>query len=238
MIVFPAIDIKNGKCVRLLQGEKDKETVYFENPVEVALMWQEKGAQFLHIVDLDGAFDGVPKNLELIASLVKSVDIPVQIGGGIRNEEIIRQYLDTGINRVIIGTKAVTDPDFTKNMLEKYDKKIVISIDAKDNMVCTKGWVETSDISVDNLCDRLIPQGLKTIVYTDISKDGMMAGPNFGELRRLNDKYDISIIASGGISKAADLDQVRDMDIYGVITGKALYEGAIQLDNYLNKEDK
>ena len=230
MIVFPAIDLKNGKCVRLMQGQKDAETIYFDNPVDVALNWQSKGAQYLHLVDLDGAFDGQPKNLELIKKIVEALDIPVELGGGIRTLEIAKEYIDSGVSRIIIGTQAVKDFGFIEKLLDLYDDKVCVSIDAKNGIVCTEGWVENSNIEALELASKLERYGLSTLVYTDISKDGMMTGPNFEMLGVLNNNLKMDIIASGGISCIEDMKRLNSMGLYGAITGKALYEGTIDLE--------
>ncbi|MBC3805368.1 1-(5-phosphoribosyl)-5-[(5-phosphoribosylamino)methylideneamino]imidazole-4-carboxamide isomerase [Acetobacterium fimetarium] len=230
MIVFPAIDLKNGKCVRLMQGQKDAETIYFDNPVDVALNWQSKGAEYLHLVDLDGAFDGQPKNLELIKKIVEALDIPVELGGGIRTLEIAKEYIDSGVSRIIIGTQAVKDFGFIEKLLDLYDDKVCVSIDAKNGIVCTEGWVENSNIEALELASKLERYGLSTLVYTDISKDGMMTGPNFEMLGVLNNNLNMDIIASGGISCIEDMKRLNSMGLYGAITGKALYEGTIDLE--------
>ena len=230
MIVFPAIDLKNGKCVRLMQGQKDAETIYFDNPVDVALNWQSKGAEYLHLVDLDGAFDGQPKNLELIKKIVEALDIPVELGGGIRTLEIAKEYIDSGVSRITIGTQAVKDFGFIEKLLDLYDDKVCVSIDAKNGIVCTEGWVENSNIEALELASKLERYGLSTLVYTDISKDGMMTGPNFEMLGVLNNNLKMDIIASGGISCIEDMKRLNSMGLYGAITGKALYEGTIDLE--------
>ncbi|MDI3535837.1 MAG: phosphoribosylformimino-5-aminoimidazole carboxamide ribotide isomerase [Eubacteriaceae bacterium] len=236
MIILPAIDLKNGKCVRLLQGQKDAETVYFNDPVEVALKWQSKGAKYLHLVDLDGAFDGTPKNKALIKQIVDALDIPVELGGGIRNLEIAKDYIDAGVSRIIIGTQAVKDLSFIETLLSLYDEKVCVSIDAKNGLVCTEGWVESSNLEALELASSLERLGLSTLVYTDISKDGMMSGPNFEMLDVLNSHLNMDIIASGGISSTADVLKAKEMNLYGAIIGKALYEETIDLEKLI-KED-
>lgn len=236
MIVLPAIDLKDGNCVRLKQGVKDDSTVYFENPVEVAKGFESQGAQYLHLVDLDGAFDGRPKNLDIIKEIVESISIPVELGGGIRNLEIAEMYNNIGISRIIIGTQAVKDPHFIERLLTLYDEKVCVSIDAKDGIVCTEGWVESSNIEALELAARLEKLGLSTLVYTDISKDGMMSGPNFDMLNILNMHLNMNIIASGGIASVEHLKRLEAMNLYGAITGKAIYEGAIDLEAYLKGE--
>lgn len=238
MIVFPAIDLKNGKCVRLLQGKKDSETIYFDNPVEVAQMWESKGAQYLHLVDLDGAFEGQPKNLSVVKEIVETLNIPVELGGGIRNLEIAKNYIDIGVARIIIGTQAVKDFEFIEKLLSLYDEKVCVSIDAKNGIVCTEGWVESSNMEALELASKLESLGLMTLVYTDISKDGMMSGPNFEMLGVLNNHLNMDIIASGGVSSVADMKRLESMGLYGAITGKALYEGTIDLEMLIKEELK
>lgn len=236
MIILPAIDIKNGNCVRLKQGRADQETIYFNNPCEVAQNFEKQGAEYIHLVDLDGAFDGVPKNLEIIKEIVASVNIPVELGGGIRTEEIAKQYIDIGISRIIIGTQAVKDQRFLDRLLSLYDYRVAVSIDAKDGMVLTEGWVENSGVEALALASQLESMGLSTLVYTDISKDGMMTGPNFEMLDLLNRSLNMDIIASGGIASAEQMDRLAAMGLYGAITGKAIYEGAIDLEAYLKAQ--
>jgi phosphoribosylformimino-5-aminoimidazole carboxamide ribotide isomerase len=229
MIIFPAIDLKNGKCVRLEQGDFNKENIFADNPLEIALKWQDQGAQYLHLVDLDGTLTGKSENLILIKKIVTELKIPVQLGGGIRTEEQIKSLLGSGIERVIIGTKALNDEIFMKAMLEKYGDKVIVSIDAKNGFVATNGWTEVSNIKALKLALKLKELGLKTLVYTDISKDGMMIGPNFLELEEMNKRTGLKIIASGGVSTIEDVTKLKSMDLYGAIIGKALYVGSIKL---------
>jgi phosphoribosylformimino-5-aminoimidazole carboxamide ribotide isomerase len=229
MIIFPAIDLKNGKCVRLEQGDFNKENIFADNPLEIALKWQDQGAQYLHLVDLDGTLTGKSENLIIIKKIVAELKIPVQLGGGIRTEEQIKSLLGSGIERVIIGTKALNDEIFMKAMLEKYGDKVIVSIDAKNGFVATNGWTEVSNIKALKLALKLKELGLKTLVYTDISKDGMMIGPNFLELEEMNKRTGLKIIASGGVSTIEDVTKLKSMDLYGAIIGKALYVGSIKL---------
>ncbi len=231
MKIYPAIDIRNGKCVRLYQGKMDEETVYFDNPVAVAKTWYEKGAKNLHIVDLDGAFTGNQKNVEIVKEIVKSVNIPIQIGGGIRTIEKARDLVDIGVNRIVVGTSAVKESGFIDNLVKEFGDKVVVSIDAKDGMVCTEGWVNTSELNAVDFAKELEEKGVKTIVYTDISKDGTMIGPNFFELKRLMESVNVNIIASGGIANKEHVDELRRIGIYGAIVGKALYEEKIKLED-------
>lgn len=229
MIIYPAIDIKGGKCVRLTQGLKDQEKVYYDWPQEVARLWQEKGARWLHVVDLDGAFGGRARNYEIVKEMVTSATIPIQIGGGIRSLENIEAWLALGIKRVILGTKALEDPVMLKEALKRFSEEIVVSIDAKNGLVTTEGWVKTSSIKAVDFAMRLEAQGVRRIVYTDISRDGMLSGPNFEALENLKGAVGLEIIASGGISSLKDLTALQRMGIKGAIVGKALYEGRIDL---------
>lgn len=235
MIIFPAIDIQDGQCVRLTQGKFDQRTVYYKDPVEVAKMWQEKGAQYHHVVDLDGAKDGVPKNIKVIEEIVKNLDIPVQVGGGIRTNDTIEKLLNIGVQRIILGTAAVSNPLFLSEVIKTYKEKIVISIDAKDGLVATNGWIEISSVQSFKLIEALEKIGVSTIVYTDISKDGMMQGPNFEIYQQLMEKCSVSIIASGGVSNLEDLKRLNEIGVYGAIVGKALYSGAVKFEETLDK---
>lgn len=231
MIIFPAIDLKNGKCVRLEQGDFNKENIFADDPLEIALKWQEQGAQYLHLVDLDGTLTGKSENLGTIKKIVSKLKIPVQLGGGIRSEDQINSLLGIGIARVIIGTKALHDEIFMKAMLEKHAEKVIVSIDAKNGFVAINGWTEVSNMKALDLALKLKELGLKTIVYTDISKDGMMIGPNFLELEEMNKNIGLKIIASGGVSTIEDVAKLKSMNLYGAIIGKALYVGSIKLQD-------
>lgn len=233
MIIFPAIDLKNGKCVRLEQGDFNKESIFADDPLVIALKWQEQGAKYLHLVDLDGTLTGKSENLSIIKKIVSTLIIPVQLGGGIRTEEQISKLLDIGVARVIIGTKALSAELFMKDMLEKYKDKVIVSIDAKNGFVATNGWTEVSNIKALDLALRLKEMGLKTLVYTDIAKDGMMVGPNFKELEEINMKTGLQIIASGGVSTPEDVKKLKAMNLYGAIIGKALYIDKIKLEDVL-----
>ncbi|MEI8215627.1 MAG: 1-(5-phosphoribosyl)-5-[(5-phosphoribosylamino)methylideneamino]imidazole-4-carboxamide isomerase [Eubacteriales bacterium] len=233
MIIFPAIDLKNGKCVRLEQGDFSKENIFSDNPLEIAIKWQEQGAEYLHLVDLDGALTGVSCNLESIVKIVSALKIPVQVGGGIRTRKQVEELLAAGVGRVIIGTKALSDKDFIKELINDFGEKVIVSIDAKDGFVAIKGWTEISTIKAVDLAIELKGYGLKTLVYTDIAKDGMMIGPNFHELKNINNLTGLQIIASGGVSTPSDVDMLRQMNVYGAIIGKALYMGTIELQKVL-----
>lgn len=230
MIVLPAIDIQNGHAVRLRQGIKDDSTTYFNDPVEAAGKWASEGAEYLHVVDLDGAFSGSLSNAEAIGNICRVVPVPVEVGGGIRSEEAIKAYLDKGVSRVIIGSKAVEDPQFITAMAAKYGHRIAVSIDAKGDMVATRGWVGDSDKSVLPFAEFILSIGIRTMVYTDISRDGMLSGPNMEMMDKLQQLPNIRLIASGGVSGIADLQALQKLGVYGAITGKALYEGKITME--------
>ena len=230
MIVLPAIDIQGGHAVRLRKGIKEDSTKYFDDPVEAALKWTREGGQYLHVVDLDGAFSGNRCNTSIISHICSCVPVPVEVGGGIRSEEDIKTYLGSGVSRVIIGSKAVEDSDFISEMAGKYGHRLAVSIDAKGDMVATRGWVGDSDKSVLPFAEFLISVGIRTIVYTDISRDGMLSGPNMEMMAKLQALPDIRLIASGGVSGIHDLEALQKLGVYGAITGKALYEGKVTME--------
>lgn len=229
MILFPAIDIRNGKCVRLIQGDYDQEIVYGDSPTEMALLWEKQGAEFIHIVDLDGAKTGNSPNQQAIQSIAEAVSVPIQVGGGIRSIDIIEKHIASGVNRVIIGTAAITNRPFLEEAVQKYGDKIAVSIDARNGFVATDGWTETTDKKALDLLKELEEIGVKTVVYTDIFKDGMMQGPNFEELQTINEATSIDVIASGGVTTEEDIEKLASKNLYGAIIGKALYEGTLSL---------
>lgn len=233
MILFPAIDLLDGRCVRLQQGQYDKQTIYSESPVQMAKYWENKGAPYLHVVDLDAARTNEMKNKPYIKKIAQTVQIPLQVGGGIRSLERIKMYLDAGVTRVIIGTAAITDPNFLKNAVDRYGDKIVVSIDAKNGYVATEGWKATSGVKAIKLGYQLQNMGVKTIVYTDIAKDGMLQGPNFNELKQINEQTNLKVIASGGITTPKDIKKLKQLNVYGAIVGKALYDGTVTLESLL-----
>ena len=235
MIIFPAIDIKDKKCVRLTQGDFDKVNVYGEDPSLMAKKWADDGAEFIHVVNLNGSRDEIGINDETLSKVAKSVDVPIQVGGGIRDEKRVKELLDLGINRVIVGTTAIENKELLKELIEKYKAdKIVVSIDAKNGKVATHGWEKVSDIDSVDLCKELEQIGVKTIVYTDISKDGMLEGPNFDIYKELSQKTSLDIIASGGVTSIDDVKRLLDMNMYGAIIGKALYDNRIDLKEVLD----
>lgn len=235
MIIFPAIDILKGQCVRLIQGDYNKEKVYSNSPVDMAKKWEEKGAEYIHIVDLDGAKTGRSINQEIILEIAKTVNVPVQVGGGIRSIDTIKDYLDHGVSRVIIGTAAINNPEFLQEAVEKFQEKIAVSIDARNGYVATDGWTDTSDVKALDLVKKLEAVGVKTIVYTDIAKDGMLQGPNLEEQKAINEATTIDVIASGGVTTKEDVAHLRRLNLYGVIIGKALYDGKLTLESILEE---
>lgn len=228
MIIFPAIDIRDGKCVRLVQGRADQQTVYFQDPIEVAKLWEAQGATYLHVIDLDGAFGQRSRNRSIIASIIEQVNIPVQVGGGVRTLEDAKELLDLGVERVILGTAAIKNPKLLDALLLLYKEKVVVSLDCLDGMVQVEGWVDGSVINAFEFALTLKQKGVKTIVYTDISKDGMLQGPSFEQLSTIQTSG-IDVIASGGVSSIEDVLAIKEMGIYGAIVGKALYERKIDL---------
>ena len=233
MIIFPAIDIKDNKCVRLSQGDFNKVKTYSNEPFDMALKWKNEGASFLHIVDLDGARSEEIINKKSIEKIAENIGLPIQVGGGIRSEEKIKSFIDMGVQRVIIGTIAVENKELLKELVSKYKEKLIVSIDAKDGKVALRGWEVISEVDSIDLCKELEEIGIKTIVYTDISKDGMLQGPNFDIYKILSQKTSLNIIASGGISSIDDIKRLKDMNIYGAIVGKALYDNKIELKEVL-----
>lgn len=234
MIIFPAIDIKDNKCVRLLQGDFDKVNIYGDDPSDMAKKWEDKGSQFIHIVSLNGARGEGNVNDDSIKKILQTVNIPIQIGGGIREEKRVKELLGLGVNRVILGSMAVKNKELLKELVEKYKEKIVVSIDAKDGKVATEGWEEVSSVDSLQLCKELEEIGVKTIVYTDISKDGMMIGPTFHIYEKLSKETNLDIIASGGVTTIDDVKKLNSMNLYGAIIGKALYENKIELKEVLS----
>lgn len=234
MIIFPAIDIKDGKCVRLTQGDYNQETIYHDSPLAVAKEWEATGAEFLHLVDLNGAKEGRSINEDIIFSIAKNINIPVQVGGGIRSLQTVEAFIAAGVNRVIIGTAAINNRTFLKDAVEAYGKKIAVSIDARNGYVATDGWTKTSTIKATTLIEQLEAIGVQTIVYTDIFKDGMLAGPNLEELKMVNEQTPTNVIASGGITTLEDVTQVKQLNVHGAIIGKALYDGTLSLEDILS----
>ena len=231
MILIPAIDIKGGKVVRLTQGKFSQETVYSDSPVEMALKWASFGVGMIHIVDLDGAKAGSPKNLGIVKKIAQSVGVKIELGGGIRDEESVKAALDAGVAKVVLGTKAL-DEQFLWNIAAKFRDNLVVGIDASDGFVHTKGWVFKTDMKATDLARRIASLGIRTINYTDISKDGMLEGPNIDSLREMLMIGGLDIVAAGGVSNIGDIRKLKALEkdgLTGVIVGKALYEGKIDL---------
>ena len=230
MKIIPAIDLKDGKCVRLLQGKQDEVTVYSDNPAAMAKHWVSLGAELLHVVDLDGAFTGEQKNFDKIKAVRDAIDIPIEIGGGIRDLERIEKLVSLGVDRVIIGTSAAKDPDMVRRACEKFPNKVLVGIDAKAGKVAVKGWVEVTELDAIEFARTMKEAGTAGIIYTDISRDGMLVGPNIDAMSKMVSVVNIPVIASGGVSRLDDIRSLMKIkDLWGVITGKALYEGALDL---------
>jgi len=231
MIIFPAIDLFEGKAVRLFKGDYNQMTVYNENPLEQAKEFEKQGAKFLHMVDLEGAKSGETPNLETVRLICENADLFVEIGGGIRSMETVEKYLSIGVSRVILGTAAVTDESFLKSAAEKYGEKIAVGVDIRDGYVSINGWTKQSEYTLEQFCQKLEALGIKTVICTDISKDGAMKGANRELYRFLSQKFSMDFIASGGVSSLDDVKALAEMKLYGAIIGKAYYIGAIDLKN-------
>jgi len=234
LLIIPAVDLKDGKCVRLLQGDFDISTVYSDHPADVASKWQEKGATRIHVVDLDGSRDGFPGNMEVIRELAGAVDVELQVGGGIRNMETVDNYINMGINYVILGTVALKDRRFVLDACTNYGGKVILAIDARDGNVAVEGWTESTSLSPVEIASSYEKCGLESIIYTDIRRDGMESGVNIESTKLLAESVDIPVIASGGVADIHDIERLLDVansGIMGVITGKALYTGALKLED-------
>jgi len=231
MEIWPAIDIRDGKCVRLRQGDYKQETIFGDDPVEMAKRWIDEGARHLHLVDLDGAKDGTTTNFDVIAKVAEAIDIPCELGGGIRSEETIQKYLDAGVSRLVIGSLAVKKPEWFAEMTEKFPRRIVLGIDAKNGFAATEGWVEISGSDAIELAHHYEKLPLAAIVYTDIATDGMMAGPNLLAMRRMQQEIELPVIASGGVTSREDVMDLENAGMAGCIIGRALYEGSVKLSD-------
>lgn len=229
MILFPAIDLFEKKAVRLYKGDYANMTVYSENPIEIARDFEQKGCCHIHMVDLEGAKDGTTPNLSIVEQVARETSLFVEIGGGIRSMETVERYLNAGVSRVILGTAAVTDETFLRQAVEQYGEKIAVGADVKDGYIAIKGWLEQSALSLEEFLQKMEDIGVKNIICTDISKDGAMRGTNLALYRQLSEKFRMDITASGGVSTMEDIYQLREMDLYGAIIGKAYYTGAIDL---------
>lgn len=233
MQIWPAIDLRGGKCVRLQQGDYGRETVFGDDPAAMARHWVDEGAQCLHLVDLDGARDGRPVNFESVRSIVEAVDVPCELGGGIRDEQSITHWLELGLARLVVGTRALSQPEWFRQMCGRFPGRLVLGIDARDGHVATDGWLATSDVAATELAARYAHEPIAAIVYTDIATDGMLAGPNLTALRELRRAVDLPIIASGGVTRAADVAALAAVPVEGCIIGRALYEGVLSLPDAL-----
>ena len=232
MIIIPAVDIKNGRCVRLLQGRMDSETVFSNDPAAMARRWEDEGAEIIHVVDLDGAVGKRPQNVDTIRKIIEAVNVPVQVGGGIRNKETIRMYMDIGVGKVIIGTEAIRNPALVEAACREFPDQIVVGIDARNGKVAIEGWTETTAVDASDLAKTFENSGVAAINFTDIYRDGMQTGPNIEKTRRLAESVSIPVVASGGVSTIDDiinLIPLKKAGLVGVITGKALYEGTLKL---------
>lgn len=238
MRIYPAIDIKDGHCVRLLQGRFSDVTVYGDNPAETAKQWERLGGEYIHVVDLDGALKGHGVNAEVIKSICAAVNVPVQTGGGIRTMEDIEKKLSCGISRVIIGTGAVKDEEFVKRAVDRYGDKIVIGIDAKNSMVAIEGWEKVSEFSAVEFAKKMENIGVQTVVYTDIATDGTLKGPNTAAMREMAEAVKLDVIASGGVGSIEDILSLEPTGVEGVIVGRALYTGNVDLTEAVNSLKK
>jgi phosphoribosylformimino-5-aminoimidazole carboxamide ribotide isomerase len=234
--IFPAIDLKDGRVVRLRQGQADAVTVYSDDPAAMALRWQNEGGRYLHVVDLDGAFSGEPKNWESVRKILAAIKIPVELGGGLRTEQQIQSALDMGVTRCVVGTKACESPAFIQTLVKKFGERIVVGVDARDGMVAVRGWTEKTSLVARDFVMQIAKLGVKTIIYTDIATDGMMVGPNLKAMSEIaNAAPSVDIIASGGVSAEKDISALKALgkkNLVGVIVGKALYEGKIDLRKF------
>ncbi len=241
MIVIPAIDVKDGKCVRLAQGDFDRVTVYADNPAEMALEWKRKGAERIHVVDLDGSVAGLPRNSNIILDIARNAEIPIQVGGGIRDMETIEYYLSNGVDSVILGTAALQNEEIVREACAQFPGKIILGIDALDGKIAVQGWTQKTEKNAVDLARHYENYSLKAIVYTDIKRDGMSSGINIEATKEMARSVNIPVIASGGVASISDIDNllaIEDCDIYGVIIGRALYTGAVDLEEAIKKSKK
>ena len=233
MLILPAIDLRNGKCVNLVQGRAEEETIFSDEPIEMAKRWETEGAEYLHLVDLDGAFHGATANLQIVREIVDAIRIPVQLGGGIRTPERLDQILALGVARAILGTAALKNPGFVEEACRKYGEGIAVGIDAKDELVATEGWLNVSHKPAIEFAREMQNLGVLTIVYTDIKSDGMLKGPNMEATRAIVEEVEVGVIASGGITSVEDLKTLKSIGASGAIIGRALYTGDLDLQSAL-----
>jgi phosphoribosylformimino-5-aminoimidazole carboxamide ribotide isomerase len=237
MLVIPAVDIKNGRCVRLVQGRKEDETVFSNDPAAMAQKWARAGAELIHVIDLDGAFEKSPQNLAAIKNILKAIDIPIQLGGGIRDEQTACQFLNLGVQKVIIGTEALKNPAWVARIAKQHPGRVIVGIDARNGLVAIEGWTETTATKAVELAKRFEGCGLAAINFTDIQRDGMQTGPNIAETRKLAEAVDIPVVASGGVATIKDIQDLLPLEacgVIGVITGKALYSGTLDFKEALS----
>jgi phosphoribosylformimino-5-aminoimidazole carboxamide ribotide isomerase len=238
MIIIPAIDIKDGKCVRLFKGEEEKVTVFSDHPSEIAKEWEDAGAKWIHVVDLDGAFSGKPKNYNVIKSIVDTVSCPVQVGGGIRNIDTVREYVKMGVKRIILGTAAFSDQDFLRNACSEFPQEIAVGIDTKNGKIAVKGWTEVIDQSTQEVMRNLQEVGVSIVLNTNIDRDGTMEGINIDGAREFIEQSPIPVIASGGIATMEDLEKLASIEhlgLYGAILGKSIYTGSVNLKEAIQR---
>jgi phosphoribosylformimino-5-aminoimidazole carboxamide ribotide isomerase len=233
MQIWPAIDLRGGKCVRLQQGDYQRETIFGDDAVAMARHWVAEGGEFLHLVDLDGARDGRPANLASVQAIVAAVSIPCELGGGIRDEATIQQLLDLGLSRLVIGTKALREPDWFRQMCRRFPQRLALGIDAREGRVATHGWLETSDVAATDMARQFADEPLASIIYTDIATDGMLEGPNLAALDEMRQAVDLPVIASGGVTRAEDVADLARIGVAGCIIGRALYERRLSLADAL-----
>jgi phosphoribosylformimino-5-aminoimidazole carboxamide ribotide isomerase len=231
--IIPAVDILGGKCVRLRQGRFEQKTVYFEDPLEAAKLWESKGAKRLHVVDLDGARTGTPENLGIVKKITKELNIPVEMGGGVRRMDQIEELLKLGVDRIVLGTSAIFNHNLLSNVCERFADRIIVSVDAQGDNVVANGWTRVSSKNVLTLASEAIALGIKRFIYTDISKDGMLSGPNFAAIEKFAGSVSVPTIASGGVTTREDVDKLKQLSLEGCIIGQALYTGAIKLEDIL-----
>ncbi|KEH97086.1 1-(5-phosphoribosyl)-5-[(5-phosphoribosylamino)methylideneamino]imidazole-4-carboxamide isomerase [Clostridium massiliodielmoense] len=238
MIILPAIDLRMGKCVRLYKGDFNKTQVVAENPVDTALMFKECGAEYIHIVDLDGALKGKGVNMDTVCEIIKKVDVPIEFGGGIRDIETIDYLIDIGVSKVILGTAALNNEKLVREVVKKYNEKIAVGIDARDGYVATEGWLNLSNINYIDFAKKIEGIGVSNIIFTDISRDGTLNGPNFDALLKLKESINCDITASGGIKDVSDLKKLKELNVYGAIVGKAIYSNNINLKEAIKLNKK
>lgn len=241
MFTIPAVDIKSGKCVRLVQGKMDQEIVYSDDPAEMAKKWESLGAGLLHVVDLDGAVSGNTTNKKSIENILKNISIPIEVGGGIRDFETIETFINMGVHKIVLGTVAKEDPGFVKRACESYPDRIAVGIDAKDGFVAVRGWVEETSQKASELAKQFEGYGVSTIIFTDIMRDGTLQGPNLERTCELADSIDIPVIASGGVSELMDIENIlalKKSGVIGVIVGRALYDGKIDFKDIVELENQ